>query len=213
MLSDFDYDVLQKKRLTASARRRVCGSKSHRCTLPSDRLTPAQLKRRNGPVNTYKLDAPMTWEQFLAMPEDLQRKYLTDLRELYRATDDMLGRMFHVHPTAVSKRRNLLGITGATHRTSVSEKETIEAKWQAFCNGVLGGTPCGEPLPPEATESREEHPSPANVAAEVVPEPLNLTGLLASFTGEFDAEQFFRWVAKLPIPEGRVRISVEVTAL
>ncbi len=164
-------------------------------------------------MNTYKLDAPMAWEQFLAMPEDLQRKYLTDLRELYHVTDDMLGRMFHVHSSAVCKRRNLLGITGTAHRMSVREKKTIEAKWQAFCNGVLGGTPCGEPMPPETTESREECPSPAGVAAEVVPEPLNLTGLRAAFTGEFDAEQFFRWVAKLPIPEGRVQISVEVTAL
>ena len=71
-MNDFDYDVLQKKRTAAGARHMKRGSRSKRCSLPSDNLTPAQLKRRNGPVSTYKLDAPMRWDDFKAMPVDLR---------------------------------------------------------------------------------------------------------------------------------------------
>ena len=60
-MNDFDYDALQKKRIASGAFHMKRGSRSKRCSLPSDNLTPAQLKRRNGPVSTYKLDQPMSW--------------------------------------------------------------------------------------------------------------------------------------------------------
>lgn len=47
-MNDFDYDIVQKKRLVASARKQKCGSKSKKCSLPSDNLTAAQLKAKNG---------------------------------------------------------------------------------------------------------------------------------------------------------------------
>lgn len=70
-MTDFDYDVLQKKRLAASARHRVCGSKSKKCTLPSDHLTPAQIKARSGPCMKYQLNQPMDYDTFKSMPADL----------------------------------------------------------------------------------------------------------------------------------------------
>jgi hypothetical protein len=42
--------------------------------------------------------------------------------------------------------------------------------------------------------------------------PLGLNHLSATFTGEFDAEKFLNWITKLPMPEGDVRISVEVSS-
>ena len=75
-MHDFDYDAMQKKRIARGASHMKCGSKSKKCTLPSDYLTAAQKRRLNGPVSTYKLDEPMNWESFKAMPEDLQKKYI-----------------------------------------------------------------------------------------------------------------------------------------
>ena len=223
MLNDFDYDVMQKKRLVASARHRVCGSKSRRCTLPSDLLTAAQLRRRNGPVSTYKLDAPMTWEQFTSMPRDLQQKYLTDLRDLYQATDGMLGQMFHVHPITIGKHRNELGVAPLAKRLSSRGKATAEARWKAFCNGVVGGDSAEDPEAKEDTAETEttepvaqEPPAPEIPSETETPAPektLNLDGIRATFSGEFDAEKFLNWISKLPIPDGGVRISVEVSSL
>lgn len=82
-MSVFDEDVRERRALIASARRRVGGGRSRRCSLPSDGLSAAQRGRLNGPVRTYALGRPMSWEQFRDMPPDLQRRYLARLRERF----------------------------------------------------------------------------------------------------------------------------------
>ena len=76
MLNDFDYDVMQKKRIASNARRRVCGSKSKFCGLPSDHMTHAQWKKHNGEVKTVNLNQPMSWQAFKDVPNDLQKEYI-----------------------------------------------------------------------------------------------------------------------------------------
>ena len=139
-MNDFDYDALQKKRIAAGARHMRRGGRSKRCFLPSDNLTPAQLKRRNGPVSTYKLDAPMRWDDFKEMPADLQKQYLTYLVETYGATNEMLGDMFYVHPTYVGAMKKALGVVSHNPHRVLGEKKAIrDHMWAAFCNGVVGG--------------------------------------------------------------------------
>lgn len=155
-MHDFDYDAMQKKRIARGAAHMKRGSKSKKCTLPSDYLTAAQKRRLNGPVNTYKLDEPMNWESFKAMPEDLQKKYILNLQETYQANNDMLGKMFGVTGVSVCKMRHALGI-GAMGQSKMTHDEVAvrDAKWDAFCNGVVGGKP-GEVEDEEAEESHNE---------------------------------------------------------
>lgn len=91
-MNDFDYEVMQKKRIAHSAAHMKRGSKSKKCTLPSDHLTPAQWKRRNGPVSTYSLNQPMDWETFKSLPIDIQQSYI-----------DILQRRFNVTASTISK--------------------------------------------------------------------------------------------------------------
>ena len=229
-MNDFDYDVLQKKRTAAGARHMKRGSRSKRCSLPSDNLTPAQLKRRNGPVSTYKLDAPMRWDDFKAMPVDLQKKYLTNLVETYGATNEMLGDMFYVHPTHVGAVKKALGVISNNPRHLSKEKKTIrDQMWAAFCNGVVGGgdavkeTPKEpkklEALPVRCPDELEEAAiTSADTEAPTEAEPvivkipmLDMTELSATFNGWFTPETFLGWIAKLPIPEAEVKIRVSVT--
>ena len=229
-MNDFDYDVLQKKRTAAGARHMKRGSRSKRCSLPSDNLTPAQLKRRNGPVSTYKLDAPMRWDDFKAMPVDLQKKYLTNLVETYGATNEMLGDMFYVHPTHVGAVKKALGVISNNPRHLSKEKKTIrDQMWAAFCNGVVGGgdaikeTPREpkkvETLPVRCPDELEEvAAAPADTESPTETEPvvvkipmLDMTELSATFNGWFTPETFLGWIAKLPIPEAEVKIRVSVT--
>ena len=158
-MHDFDYDAMQKKRIARGASHMKRGSKSKKCTLPSDYLTDAQKRRLNGPVSTYKLDEPMSWESFKAMPEDLQKKYILNLQETYQANNDMLGKMFGVTGVSVCKMRHALGI-GAMGQSKMTRDEVAvrDAKWNAFCNGVVGGKPgdVKEPEPDIDTELAEE---------------------------------------------------------
>ena len=229
-MNDFDYDVLQKKRTAAGARHMKRGSRSKRCSLPSDNLTPAQLKRRNGPVSTYKLDAPMRWNDFKEMPVDLQKKYLTYLVETYGATNEMLGDMFYVHPTHVGAVKKALGVVSHNPHRLIGEKKAIrDQMWAAFCNGVVGGGDAvkemprdpdkAETLPVRCPDELEEAAlTPADSEAHTETEPvvvkipmLDMTELSATFNGWFTPEAFLGWIAKLPIPEAEVKIQVSVT--
>ena len=98
-MNDFDFDVMQKKRIANNAARMKRGSKSKKCSLPSDHLTPAQWKRRNGPVSTYSLNQPMDWETFKSLPTDIQQSYI-----------DILQSRFNVTASTISKE--LFGKTG-----------------------------------------------------------------------------------------------------
>ena len=218
-MNDFDYDVLQKKRTAAGARHMKRGSRSKRCSLPSDHLTPAQLKRRNGPVSTYKLDEPMKWDDFKAMPVDLQKQYLTNLVETYGATNEMLGDMFYVHPTHVGAVKKALGVISNNPRRLSKEKKTIrDQMWAAFCNGVVGGGDAVkettkepkkvETLPVRCPDELEEV---ALTQAEPERKYLELGRISAEFTGPFNLESLASWLAMLPVKgTDEVRIKVEV---
>lgn len=230
-MHDFDYDAMQKKRIARSAAHMKRGSKSKKCTLPSDYLTAAQKRRLNGPVSTYKLDEPMNWESFKAMPEDLQKKYILNLQETYQANNDMLGKMFGVTGVSVCKMRHALGI-GAMGQSKMTRDEVTvrDAKWDAFCNGVVGGKP-GEVEEvkveeshneieefesfddstddPEQIEIREMEP-----VKETIEEPIDILipdRVSVSFT--IDAEDIGKAFEKfklVTIPKGKVRIRFEV---
>ena len=156
-MHDFDYDAMQKKRIARGASHMKRGSKSKKCTLPSDYLTAAQKRRLNGPVSTYKLDEPMNWESFKAMPEDLQKKYILNLQETYQANNDMLGKMFGVTGVSVCRMRHALGVSAMGQSKMTRDEVAVrDAKWDAFCNGVVGGKP-GEPKKIENNEVEELH--------------------------------------------------------
>ena len=156
-MHDFDYDAMQKKRIARGASHMKRGSKSKKCTLPSDYLTAAQKRRLNGPVSTYKLDEPMNWESFKAMPEDLQKKYILNLQETYQANDKMIAKLFGKSDVTVGEHRKRLGLNPiGKSRMTRDEVAVRDAKWDAFCNGVVGGKP-GEPKKIENNEAEELH--------------------------------------------------------
>lgn len=154
-MNDFDYDAMQKKRIARGAAHMKRKRKG--CSLPSDNLTAAQKRRLNGPVSTYKLDEPMSWESFKAMPEDLQKQYILNLQNTYQANDKMIGKMFGKSDVTVGEYRKKLGINSiGIPKISHDEKTVRDAKWTAFCNGVVGGKP-GEPKKIENNEVEESY--------------------------------------------------------
>lgn len=101
-MNDFDYDVMQKKRIAHQARYRKCGSKSKKCSLGSDHMTRKQWERKCGEVMTYQLNRPMTWTDFKAQPIHIQQLYLENIIQTYGVTATDLGRMFGVNRVTVT---------------------------------------------------------------------------------------------------------------
>lgn len=132
-MNDFDYDVKEKKRIAAGARARKCGSKSKRCTLPSDYLTAKQKKGLNGKMKTYNLSGPMSYAEFRNMPKDLQKEYLSKLYLDWCISLTMIAKMFGCSPETVRQACNNLGIDTAKKYRRASPEHI--AFWQDWVGG------------------------------------------------------------------------------
>lgn len=66
----------------------------------------------NGQCETYRLNQPMKWHEFLAMPVELQITYVKKLREKYGVPDARIARMMFVNQSSFSQYVRKLGIPG-----------------------------------------------------------------------------------------------------
>ena len=159
-MHDFDFDIMEKKRIAQGARARKCGSKSRKCTLPSDYLTAAQKKGLNGKVSTYNLSEPMTYSKFRVMPDDLQKEYLLKLRNEMGASQTAIGEMMQCSYETVRQTLIRHGIPTNTKRMSFESK----LRWNAWLKGEQlnndrAEAPAPAPAPSEAPVS-EDKPTP-----------------------------------------------------
>jgi hypothetical protein len=130
-MNDFDYDVMQKKRIARMAKYRKGGSKSKKCPMSTDYMTRKQWEERCGEVHTYVMNEPKSWEQFKELPTNIQKEYLTHLVQNYNANATSLAMMFGVRPLTVRRHieTNQLGLT---FKVGNSMNADQKAKWQEF---------------------------------------------------------------------------------
>ena len=153
-MNDFDFDVMTKKRIARGAAARKCGSKSRRCTLPSDYLTDAQKKARNGKMSTYNLSKPMTYEQFKLMPRDLQREYLLKLRNDMHASTRVIAQMFGCSDETVRVVIRNLGINTGGKKMYMNLDQLL--RWNNWLSGDAANTPVAVTEPETETETETE---------------------------------------------------------
>ena len=161
-MNDFDFDVMTKKRIARGAAARKCGSKSRRCTLPSDYLTDAQKKARNGKMSTYNLSKPMTYEQFKLMPRDLQREYLLKLRNDMHASSRVIAQMFGCSYETVRVVIRNLGINTGGKKMYMNLDQLM--RWNNWLSGDAANTPVAVTEPETETETEAEAISAAAVS-------------------------------------------------
>lgn len=173
-MNDFDYDVRQKKQLVASARHRVNGSKSRRCSLPSDNLTPRQLAKLSGPCVSVKMNAPTTWKEFKPIPDNLKREYLVGLRDRYGVSQTEIAKMLGVSPMTISRIYSRLDIDSQIPIRTREERIADQTAWSSFLYGEPSETPdvaenmdhevetsAAADMPGDDPESRPEVPAEA----------------------------------------------------
>lgn len=100
-MSNVLYEFLQdchEKAITARSaknRKRYPGKKGP-VKLPSDYMTEKEKEALNGECKTYKLGAPMTWDEFSKMPDDLKAMYIKSLRRKFTVPDEELATFMEV---------------------------------------------------------------------------------------------------------------------
>lgn len=80
----FYQDIKEKKSAARGAFHKKGGSKSKKCTLPSDYLTKKEREKMNGEVKTWKMNKFYIWQEFKQMPDDIQEAYLVSLVGKYK---------------------------------------------------------------------------------------------------------------------------------
>jgi len=146
----FREDSRDKAITARSARkRRTHNGKGGRVKFPSDYLTKKELKAMNGEVKSYRLNDPMNWEEFKALPDDLKVVYIKALREKFNVPERKIAEMFGLHPVTWSHHAKTLGLA-VGGRTRGKDTKWDEAAWYTWVNGM--------PMPEVTVEVTEEEP-------------------------------------------------------
>ena len=70
----FNQEVRERSRIKQGAHHKKNGSKSKKCTLPSDYMTTRQKNKMNGATMTLKMNEPChNWKEFKRLSTDVQR--------------------------------------------------------------------------------------------------------------------------------------------
>lgn len=149
-------DVSEKAITRRSARnkRTHCG-KGGKVRMPSDYLSKKELQKMSGECTSYRLNEPMTWAEFKAMPDDIKITYIKLLKEKWKVPNRHIGKMLGVGEDCINNEMTRLGI-GRGHGGRIYWDKDAFYKWVAGSRG----------------EAEEEHVVEESVAEEVAETPV-----------------------------------------
>lgn len=106
----------------------------------------------SGEVKSYRLNEPMTWVEFKAMPDDLKVTYIKLLRQKFNVSDREIAKMFGISQTVISKWVRTLGIGAGTPLGGGGFRKWDEAGWRAWLNREAPPQIVEESTPEEISE-------------------------------------------------------------
>lgn len=154
-----DYDVRDRKSLARASRYKKNGSKSKKCMLPSDRLTDAQIRQRNGGLTVYQIGKPITWDTFKAYPLEMQKEYLKHFAKEHNCNVEMLANMMGCKKETLQAHTTRKGLSGI-----VARKPSVEAQ-MAFYRWVESQKNPAEPEEIAPEKSMAEEPKKVEMPA------------------------------------------------
>jgi hypothetical protein len=181
-VTEFDYDCYRKKNVAHSAARRKGGSKSKKCSLPSDRMTQKQWNERCGQVMSYSIGKPMTWAEFSKLPKDLKEEYMNNLIEKYNANARTMAEVFGVSVATVFRvvKNDNLNVT------FLKGKHPAGEKYEAFRRFMDGDSGVEEDIVINADEVLTEVTEETNSIGDV--QKTRLDSFTMNFSGEINVD-------------------------
>lgn len=125
----FYSDIKEKKITGHSAAKKVRQKRG--CKLPSDYMTKEEKQQMNSEVITMNPNAPMSWNDFKAMPHDLQQSYVDHVQKNYGATKTDLSLMFGLHHNSFcwyAHKHNIFADNAKGKKKTPEQREL----WQKF---------------------------------------------------------------------------------
>lgn len=181
-MTDFDYDCYRKKNVAHSAARRKGGSKSKKCSLPSDHMTQKQWKERCGQVMSYNIGRPMAWAEFSQLPKDLKEEYMNNLIEKYNANARTMAEVFGVSVATVFR----VVKTDGLNVTFLKGKHPTGEKYEAFRKFMDGESGLDEEVAFDNIEVIEDHSEAVDPVGEV--QKTKLDSFTMNFSGEINVD-------------------------
>jgi len=161
-MTEFDYDVKNRKALVPSARRKKNGLKSKKCTLPHEHMTKGELNKLNSAVVTINMNKPYTVGMLRLATKELQAEYIQNLRTKFKASTRMLGQMLGIGQPSVLNYLRSIGIK-LDKKTAFHPTKADREAWELFLSNATKKEveiPAQteeikpEPQKPQATESK-----------------------------------------------------------
>ena len=204
-MTDYEYEILQKKRTASGARHKKGGSRSKKCVLPSDYFSKKQIKQLSGEVKQMNINQKMTWREFKLLPLDLREEHLRWILEQFGVTATQISSMFEISPTYFSHYLKQSGIRVAFPRKKKKPTPAQEFAWLRFC-GVSEEPPVKH-LPAEALPVQPPVPTPGR------PCPvLSFDGFSLRFSGQIDIDAVtnsLRMILGGPTGRGKLTLTFE----
>lgn len=204
-MNDFEYDVMQMKRLAGQAKYRKRGSKSRKCPMSTDGMTRKQWEKRCGEVTTYQMMAPLTWDVFRSYPANMKREYIDGLIQKFSVTATDLAAMFGVTPATVLKICSEADVGVSFHRGKrMNAEQRTEFDKFLKCNQ-------GEDKAPEDPAVLEAFKQ--DIGRGEKSTNMSMSAFSLIFDGEFDREMVYNSMAFM-LPLGtNVRLEVRCEIL
>ena len=122
----FVMDVKEKKRTARGYHNKV--RQGGKMKLPSDYLTRKEKQALNGDIKTFRLNEPMAWDEYKALPEDLKRGYLERMRDVHGANAAAVREMLGICRKTLNNECQRLDVH--FHRGNWTKDE--RTRWAAF---------------------------------------------------------------------------------
>lgn len=202
-MNDFDYDVMQMKRLAHQARYRKSGSKSKKCPMSTDRMTRKQWEKRCGEVATYQMMAPLAWAEFKDYPANIKREYINGLIQRFSVTATDLATMFGVTSATVLKMCSEEDIGITFHRG-----KRMNAEQRMKFDEFLDDGRTDKKSPASDVDVLEQDDAHSDTDAD-----MSMSAFSLRFDGKFDREMVYNSMAFM-LPLGtNVRLEIRCEIL
>lgn len=151
----FVSDIRERKGMARGSYAKVNGSKSKKCTLPSDFLTEKERKKLNGECSTWNLDYFYTFESFKEMPLGIQVEYVNHIVDKWSVSIAVIA------VELFGKSTNYLYEYGKKNDiTWHKQARTSKSLTLAFISAIRASRECSEPSEQEAEVKPSEEEKP-----------------------------------------------------